>query len=293
MKHRARSVLGLAMPVRATTQRFAFLFLVLAAFGLMLLGKADTVLVERVRAGIIDVVAPIMDVLSQPAATVAEVVESGQEMANLKAENERLRAQNARLLEWQAAARRLAAENAAFRNLLNYVPGASPRFITGRVIADSGRVFKQSMLVNAGAQHGVVKGQAVITGDGLAGRITSVGARSARVLLITDFSSQIPVIFETTRERAILAGDNDDRPTLRFHAYDGNVSVGDRIVTSGHGGALPPGLPVGTVAAVEDGVISVQPFADLRRMEYVRIVDFDGPEPVEPAGGTRGAAEPR
>lgn len=277
-------MLGLTVPLRALTQRFAFLFLILAAFGLMLLGKAEAVLVERIRAGVTDVVTPIMDALSRPIATLSETVEGVNELVDVRSENQRLREENARLLQWQAAARKLAAENAAFRDLLNYVPGASPRFITGRVISDSGRVFVQSLLLNAGARDGVVKGRAVVTGDGLAGRIATVGDRSSRVLLITDLNSRIPVILEYSRERAILAGDNSDQPKLMFLAYDGTVAPGDRIVTSGHGGVFMPGLPIGTVAAVADGVISVQPFVDLSRLEYVRVVDYSNPEP--PPGGT-------
>ena len=279
MKHRAGTVLGLTAPLKALVQRFAFLFLLLAAFGIMLLGKADVLVVERVRSAITDVVSPIMDVLSRPAASVSEMVAGIDSLADLQSENERLRRENGHLHEWMAKARRLEAENAAFRDLLNYVPGTSPQFITARVISDSGRVFVQSLIVNAGDRDGIVKGRAVITGDGLAGRVASVGFRSARVLMITDLNSRIPVVLEATRERAILAGDNSGQPKLMFLPYDGTVSPGDRIVTSGHGGAFPPGLPVGTVASVEDGLIRVQPFVDLDRLEYIRVVDFAGPEP--------------
>lgn len=290
MKYRAGSVLRLAVPVRALTQRFAFLFLILAAFGLMMLGKAETLLVERVRAGVVDVVAPIMDVMSRPAAKIAEFVHDMRNLTELRSENQRLRLQNDRLNRWQTAARKLSAENATLRELLNVVPDSRVQYASARVISDSGAVFARSVLINAGARHGIAKGQAVITGDGLAGRVISVGDGSARALLITDINSRIPVVVEESRERAIVAGDNSGRPRLTFIGRDSRIELGDRVVTSGHGGAFPAGLPVGVVSEIENGVIRVQPFVRFDRLEFVRVADFsalieDDPAPPDPETG--------
>ncbi len=276
MKYRAGSVLRLAVPVKALTQRFAFLFLILAAFGLMMLGKAETLLVERVRTGVVDVVAPIMDVLSRPASKIAQFVHDVRKLTALRSENDRLRLQNGRLLQWQAAARKLSTENATLRELLNIVPDPRVQYVSARVISDSAAVFARSVLVNAGQRHGVSKGQAVVTGDGLAGRVISVGDGSARALLITDLNSRIPVVIEESRERAIVAGDNSGRPQLTFIGRDSRVELGNRVITSGHGGAFPAGLPVGVVFEIENGVIRIQPFVEFDRLEFVRIADFSG-----------------
>ena len=281
-------MLRLAVPIRALTQRFAFLFLVLAAFGLMLLGKAETVLMDRLRAGVVDVVAPILDAASHPVATIADSIDNVRQLVNLRAENETLRAQNAQLLKWQAAARNLATENDAFRDLLHFVPSPRAQYSTARVIAASGGVFVRSVLVNAGKRHGVAKGHAVVTGDGLAGRIVSAGDGSARVLLITDLNSRIPVILENTRRRAILAGNNSETPRLVFLNRSGDIAPGARVVTSGHGGVFPPGIPVGVVSSIGDNGIQIRPFVRLDLIEYVRIVDFlpasSGPDPVAETG---------
>ena len=94
MKYRPGSVVRLAAPIRALSQRFAFGLLILVAFGLMLLGKAETVLVERIRAGVVDFVAPIMNLMSRPAATVTDTIADINELSRLRTENERLRLQN-------------------------------------------------------------------------------------------------------------------------------------------------------------------------------------------------------
>jgi len=279
LKHRAGSVIRLAVPLRALTQRFAFLLLIFAAFGMMLLGKAENVMMERLRAGVVDVVAPILDIASHPAATVSDWIENVRQLVDLRGENQRLRAQNAHLLKWQVAARNLAAENVAFKKLLRFAPQPRSQYATARVIAASGGVFVRSVLVNAGKRDGLAKGQAVITGDGLAGRIVSVGVGSARVLLITDLNSRIPVLFEGSRRRAILAGDNSDTPRLVFLKRRGRVTPGERILTSGHGGVFPPGIPIGVVSSAHDGGNRVLPFVRDDLLEFVRIVDFHPASP--------------
>ncbi len=264
----------LARPIRNLAQRFAYIGLVTAAVGLLILGKVDLILLDNLRANVTDAVAPILDAMSRPAESVSKAVDYVRELADLRKENARLRQNEARLLQWEAAARRLEAENKSLGNLLNFVPGPEPGFITARVIADTGGAFAHSLILNAGSRDGVAKGQAATTGKGLIGRVAGVGSRSARILLITDLNSRIPVLAGPNRTRAILAGNNTDNPRL-IHLLSGEtVSAGDRIVTSGHGGALPPGLPIGIVTSVNDAGIAVQPFVERNRLEYIRLLDF-------------------
>lgn len=277
MKHRAESVAKVTVPIRALLNRFALLFLIIAAFAIMLLGKADTLVVERARSSVVDVVAPVMDALSRPIATVSEGVDRVENFFSVYSENAQLREQNARLLEWQSAALALAAENSTFRKMLNFVPERGASFAAARVIGDSGGVFVRSVLINGGTVDGIQKGDAVVNGDGLIGRVAESGRRSGRVLLLSDLNSRIPVVGEKSRVRAILAGDNSPLPRLDFLPPNARLAVGDRIVTSGHGGVFPAGLPVGRISSIGDGGVRVEPFADFYRLEYVRIItEFPG-----------------
>jgi rod shape-determining protein MreC len=277
VKHRAESVEKVTVPIRALLNRFALLFLIIAAFAIMLLGKADTLVVERARSSVVDVVAPVMDALSRPIATVSEGVDRVENFFSVYSENAQLREQNARLLEWQSAALALAAENSTFRKMLNFVPERGASLAAARVIGDSGGVFVRSVLINGGMVDGIQKGDAVVNGDGLIGRVAESGRRSGRVLLLSDLNSRIPVVGEKTRVRAILAGDNSPLPRLDFLPPNARLAVGDRIVTSGHGGVFPAGLPVGRISSIGDGGVRVEPFADFYRLEYVRIItEFPG-----------------
>jgi len=271
---RPRQIFRVEASIRTLAQRFLYLGLVGAAFALMLLGKADVLLVDRMRAHVTDAVAPILDFASRPVASVKEMINEVRAMAALKSENDRLLQERARLLQWQAVARKLEAENKALKSLLNFKSGAGTSFISARVIADAGGAFAHSIVLNIGKRDGVENGQAVVTGEGLVGRVAIVGGRSTRVLLVTDLNSRIPVLVESTRTRAILAGNNSDQPKLIRLPPNARIPQGDRIVTSGHAGVFPPGIPIGIVASVSDKGITVQPFAKRSALEYIRVINY-------------------
>jgi len=284
------SVTRLTVPLKGWVQRFAFVLLVAGGVGLLILGKADSPFVERLRLNIVDTAAPVLDALSRPFATATAVVEEVRGLVALHGENARLREDNERLRHWEVVARKLEQENVAYRGLLNVVAEPRPAFVTARVIADSGGAFVRTVLLTAGARDGVRNGQAVVNGEGMVGRVVETGERSARVLLITDLNSRIPVVVESTRAPAILAGDNSDRQRLLFLPANARVAVGARVVTSGQGGVLPPGLPVGIAASLDDGVVSVQPFVDWHMLEYVQVLDYvlPGALPSTRAAGRAG-----
>ena len=260
--------------LKTLLQRFAFLSLIGLTFALMLIGKADTVLVDRARDAVTDAVAPILRVMSEPASVVADFVNNLRELAAIREQNAELREQNARLLLWQSAAQRLEAENQSLRALTALVPEPSATFVTARVAADTGGAFAQSIIITAGQSSGVKKGQVVLAGEGLVGRVMQAGAYSARVLLITDINSRIPVLVGEAGNRAILAGDNGLRPRLLFLGNKSAAAPGDKVVTSGDAEAFPPGLPIGQVARVEEGGVEVEPFVVRDKIQHVRVADY-------------------
>jgi rod shape-determining protein MreC len=282
----------LTIPLRGMGHRFVLASLVVAGFGFMLLGNSGGGFVEKMRTTVADVATPILETIVHPVAAVDRGIANIREFFALRSENARLRQQVTRLQAWQGTAHKLAAENKAFRQTLNYKGPGRDSFITARVIADGRGPFVKSVLVNAGARDGAAKGQAVIASGSLVGRVTAAGARSARVLFLSDLNSRIPVIVEESRTRAILIGDNSPRPVLGYLSENAVVKPGQRIVTSGHGGILPPGLPVGRVFVTTGGVFRVQPFVNLDRLEYLQIVEFApvrAPKVVtgKTGGGTR------
>jgi rod shape-determining protein MreC len=180
-----------------------------------------------------------------------------------------------------------------YEQLLNAVPEEVMPAITARVIGESNRPFVQTMILNAGTEHGVRKGQAVADDRGLIGRIYLTGERTSWVILLTDLSSRVPVVIESSQRRAILAGDNTPMPALDLDLAGGTATPetaapGDRVLSTGDGGLLPAGVPVGVV--VKDGCgLRVALFAGSAG-DYVRILEYDVPAPPSATTGSTPAS---
>ena len=273
MRLRGGSALRLAS-AKAWLHRFTFVLLFGGSLALMVLGKSESPIVERARLTVTDAVTPIMNGLSRPLASIRQAYDNAREFLDLREENAALREQQARLVQWQSVARQLEAENRALRDLLKFAPDRAASFVTARVVADNGGAFVRSVLVAAGLRDGLRKGDAAVTGEGLVGRVAEVGERSARVLLLTDINSRIPVVIERSRDQGILAGDNSDNPRLLYLSHGSQLVPGDRVVTSAAGGAFPPGLPVGVVKSTDTGGAVVELFVDWDHMEYLRLLDY-------------------
>lgn len=308
------SLSRIALPVKALFDRFALAALLVICIALLVIGRANMGLLTMVNTRVSDALIPIMALVREPVEASRRFAETLGEVAALWDENARLRAQNETLLRWQAAAQRLMMENRDLRRALSMdVEPPQATAIGARVVADTGGPFVRTLLVDAGRRHGVSVGMAVVDERGLVGRIIEAGARSARVLLLTDFNSTIPVMVEPSRDQALLAGDNTRDPGLVFMPLNPRVRIGDRVVTSGRGGVLPPGLPVGVVSTVGGDKIAVRTWVDWDRLDYVRLVEYAAivpperleelqremygpplPPGFEPAGGRRPAdAAPR
>lgn len=263
--------------LRHLADRSALVVLLGVSVMLLLLSKADLKLVNYATERLRDGAAPVLAVFSEPVAGARRAVDRMGELIAVHEENARLREENRRLLAWQAEAGKLAIQNRALRAMLK-VPAveAAPLWTTARVVADTGGGFLRAVLVDAGAGQGVAVGMAALVPQGLAGRVVDAGCCSARVLLITDFGSRIPVVLDRSGDQALLAGDNGPQPILRFLPLDPDVRVGDRVMTSGNGGLIPPGLTVGQVAAIGPEGIRVEPFVDFARMDYLSLLRYDG-----------------
>jgi rod shape-determining protein MreC len=273
-RSRSGSVTHFFTPLKTAAQRFAFSVLIGLSVLTLLVSKANPEAVERARIWMADVATPVLSIIHQPVAAATGVVVRVRDVIDLFQENDRLRTENTTLLEWQQVARQLESENEALRGLMHYRPPNATWFVTARVIGTAGGVFSRNLLIDRGGQDGVAEGQAAMTGMGLIGRVAEVGDHAARVLLMTDLNSRIPVTIESLHARAILAGDNSDQPQLIYVPSHVKPKLGDRVVTSGDGGVFPPGLPIGLVSSVDGDQIEVQPFADIARADYLRIADF-------------------
>ncbi len=198
-------------------------------------------------------------------------------MWDIQKNNEMLAAENERLMEWFQTANRLDAENKALRDLLNMKQDDVIEYHSAKVISDAATQYSHTILVKSGEMDGLTKGQGVLSHEGLIGRVIETGDNTSRVLLMSDVNSRIPVTIEGTQDRAILAGTNNGDPILDHLPETHTVEVGQKVVTSGHGGIFPYGVAVGETYLDKDGNLAVRPFADANRANHVQIVDYGVP----------------
>ena len=215
-------------------------------------------------------------------------------MWNATTRVQQLQRENRDLQQWRELAQRLAERNARYEALLrmpadSFGEGADiEHSIAAQLVLDSGGPFTRTLVANAGSDHGVRVGYIAVNENGLIGRVVSVGRRSARVLMVDDYNSRIPVMGEASRVRAVLAGQANSPPDLYTHPFEMQsprldfivgaqaLREGERIITSGDGGLFPRGIPVGEAHRSGDGVWHVALAASQRPIDFVRIVPFVG-----------------
>ena len=265
-------------------RRVIFGFVVFVALVLFALWRADSPRVEQMRMAAVDAFTPSMSFATAPIALAADMIRDWQSFIDVYNQNRVLRREIERLRGWRAAARSLEEENAQLRALNNVQLRPKTTFVTGDVIADSGGPFRRSVLVNVGRREGVNEGAAAVDGVGLVGRVVGVGDRAARLLLLTDFASRVPVVIRPSGKRAVLVGDGTALPLLEFVDSPEEISPGDVIETSGEGGVLPPDLPVGQVVRTRSSGLRARLAADYSRLEFVRVLHYRPETQIDASG---------
>jgi rod shape-determining protein MreC len=165
--------------------------------------------------------------------------------------------------------------------------------VTGVVLDDSGSPFRQSVLLNVGRRDGIQDGWATMDGIGLVGRISGVGTRTSRVILLTDSSSSIPVTVQPLGQNAVMSGDNSMLPTLDFLEHPDQIQPGDRVISTGDGNVFPAGLLVGQVAMGADKRLRVVLAADYERLEFLRVLRSYASIPITDTGALLVPLPPR
>ena len=147
-------MIRLSIQARQALAKLTLPVLIAASFGLMLLGKADTLLAEHARMALADALAPIYTAISGPLAHMRDTVAGATDLWDIQAENEHLRDENVELRRWQSIALALDAENRRLKAELHWIPDPAPSYVTARVVADAGGVYAKAVLISLGPKIG-------------------------------------------------------------------------------------------------------------------------------------------
>jgi rod shape-determining protein MreC len=210
------------------------------------------------------------------------VVDSVGDLGRLRGENARLRAENNRLRQEAETYSDVQRENGRIRTLLQLEGSAGVRAVHARVIGASLSGLERSATIDKGRSSGIVPDRAVLSNEGLVGRILSAGRNTAKVSLLTDAQSAVGVRIGESGETGLARGTGGRNLELelvsRAALDQGAVQPGDQVVTSGYqGGIFPPGLPVGRVERVTlaprgtSYTISVRPYVRFSQLDVLGV----------------------
>jgi rod shape-determining protein MreC len=260
-------MIGLAVQVRRTES------------GRRTLDAADSSGVRLIRLWANAVVSPVERVVENSKTGVFGFWKNYVDLRHVRQQNQdlqdtvdRLRLEQAALLEDARQGQRLQAM-LAFQQKYLY------KTLPAQIIGSSGSEQSHVFYLDKGKADGLGRDMAVITADGIVGKVREVFPHSAQVLAINDQTSGAGVILETTRIRGILRGNEQGQPQIVGILADQRIKPGENVFTAGGDQIFPRGLPVGTVEKVvtdpdRDGFINVlvKPAAHLDRLDEVLVI---------------------
>ena len=253
---------------------------VVAIIGAVLLLISDRRTVDAessygaLRGGFETVVGPVSNVLAAPVHWFGDASSFIGGYFFAVSENRRLKAEIADLRSWRDEAIALKNVNGRYEAMLGLRSEPAVAMVAGRAISDARGPFNRAKLLDVGSAKGVRVGNPVLNEDGLVGRVTGVTGGVSRMIMLTDVASRLPVLIDRTDARAVMTGDGSGNPRLEFVRGTGSVQPGDRILSSGDGGGLPRGIPIGVAAKGIDGSWRVKLFSDRGAIDYVRVLLF-------------------
>lgn len=254
--------------------------IIIISFSFFILWRIDNPRAELIRIAVIDKIVPNLDWAITPATKVSQMAQNFQNYKRLYDQNQELRNELQKMRSWREAALQLEQENARLLDLNKVKLNPKLNYVSGKILVDSGNIFRQSAIINLGSLDGIVEGWAAMDGLGLVGRISGVGKKTSRVLFLTDTSSNVPVLIKPSNQRAILSGDNSIQPNLLFIENNKQIQPGDRILTSGDGGVFPANLLIGQISLNNLNQFKAQLSANFSGLEYLRIIRHSPNAPI-------------
>jgi len=169
-------------------------------------------------------------------------------------------------------------ENERLKKLLDFKKEIPSKAIPARVIGRDLAPWRRTIVLDKGSNHGVKSKMAVVSAQGLVGRVIETAPYSARVILLPDPESRVSAILQESRDVGLAEGNGASWLRMTHVDREATVKVGDRVLSSGLGGVYPKGIPIGVVEMVgteKNGLelfLTVKPYADFSKLEEVLCV---------------------
>jgi rod shape-determining protein MreC len=235
------------------------------------------------RATIRDLILTIASTIASPAVLIEEGLYSIREINNLYDELKDYKEEQSLSSDIFQELSVLRQKVEIYENDLNFIKDNEFKSITVEIFADTSNRYFSSILLKAGKSSGVSENNTIVSSQGLVGRVTEIGNKVSRGLLLSDISSRVPVSISSSEIQGILIGQNLNRPKINYIKNLNDIKVGDLVVTSGKGGIFPSNLVVGSVAILDkkNQHIEVDLIVNPKTLSRVRIINYQIENRVE------------
>ena len=260
-----------ALLQRGAKQKFSLFVLILLSLFIFALDISGLKPIKIIRSLLNDGVYRISAISSSPikfSGTVKDFFITHifvyKENRKLKTELEELKNKDFQTLYLQTANKRL-------QDIIQLEKQSAFTTIAAKVILDKNSPYLNSVIINRGSSSRIKLGMPVLSEGNLVGRVVEVNFLSARILLLNDLNSKIPVMISPKGSQAILSGNGEDKPKLEYLPEKFELNNKNLVFTSGKDGIFFEGIPVGN-AISEGNKIKVKLFSDPNQVSFVNVV---------------------
>ncbi len=222
----------------------------------------------------VDISKPIVSIAAFPFNILIELIIDFEELTNAKKQNEILVKENQEMQQKLVEIINLNYENQKLKETLKFVSSISPTYKMAKITARNKQIFGNQFFIKTLENVEIKDGSAVIANSSMIGRVIDSSKNKARILLLTDANSKIPVISSKSRIRGILTGDNSNSMYINYLPRNHDIEIGEMIFTSNDGESLPPNLLVGVVKKVNDKDVLVEMIENIANFDNVTIVEY-------------------
>ena len=257
---------------KGTKQRFSLIVLLIISVAFVILGKINFVPINYLKVGINEIVYRVSFVTSLPEKYISYSFRAIEEHLNIYKNYNLIEEELKKLKNKKYETNFLQSENKRLKKILEDITYSSNAVIA-KVLIDKQSPFLKSIIINKGSKNDLKKGMAVLSDNYLIGKIVEVNYTTSRVLLLSDLNSRIPVSIEPGSIQSILSGDGKNSGTIQYTKNNTKINSDSIIYTSGTGGLLKPGIPIGKIYKNEKQNI-LNFFIDFTQLRYVKVSSY-------------------
>ena len=228
------------------------------------------------RSNIRDLILVISSTIATPAILLNEGISTMTEINNLYAELDEYKKQQSLSSDIFQELSVLRQKVEIYESDLNIIKDDIYDSVAAEIFTDSSNRYFSSVLIKAGLNDNIEENNAIVGSKGLIGRVSEVGEKVSRGLLLTDISSRVPVSISSSEIQGILVGQNLKKPRVYYLIDMSDLNEGDLVITSGKGGVFPSSIPIGTVSNKnqKNQYIEINLFEHINNLAHVRIINY-------------------